>query len=518
MGSISEVACSCNEAEEGERGSECDGVGDFDRDKDAVAGKFETLLSGDEKQLDNNLNAKERRSRKRLMKKNLLVTSAAFLFLFTAFRGLQNLQSTINCIEGLGLASLATVYFCMVLSCLFLPPLAIRYLDAKWTIAACMSCFVLYTAMNFYPQWYTLIPAAALLGAAAAPLWAAQFTHTTTTGIRYAALSRDDSDAVVNRFFGIFFMFFQSSMVWGSLLSSTVLQSGSSENNSTADSRATYTYTCGAKDCQRTSGNETTYCNPPPDDVKNILLGAFLFGGVIAVGLITIGLDNLKKPGKKNNTKKSKFQLFLSTLKLMKTQRMIFIIPMSFYGGLDQAFVAGDFTKSYISCALGVDMVGYILICYGVGDTIFSLLVGRVAKYTGRVALVTTAALINLILFITLLLWDPTTRGNLVVFFWLAAVWGLADAIWRTQLSSKHSVRRAVQQQAGSGLLQPHPVGVSRLRSGICIQYVSVRLGEALYHDCLPASGTPAVFPCRVQVSERTDRANEKHRISEYSR
>ena len=48
--------------------------------------------------------------------KNLLLISLAFLFVFTAFQALSNLQSSINCDEGLGLASLAAIYATLIVS------------------------------------------------------------------------------------------------------------------------------------------------------------------------------------------------------------------------------------------------------------------------------------------------------------------------------------------------------------------------------------------------------------------
>ena len=57
--------------------------------------------------------------------KNILVVSLGFLFLFTAFQALQNLQSSLYPDPHLGLASLAVVYASIVLSALFVPPIAI---------------------------------------------------------------------------------------------------------------------------------------------------------------------------------------------------------------------------------------------------------------------------------------------------------------------------------------------------------------------------------------------------------
>lgn len=51
--------------------------------------------------------------------------------------------------------------------------------------------------------------------------WSAKCTYLTQVGNRYAALIGDKSaESCISRFFGFFFMAFQSSQVWGNLISS----------------------------------------------------------------------------------------------------------------------------------------------------------------------------------------------------------------------------------------------------------------------------------------------------------
>jgi len=56
--------------------------------------------------------------------------------------------------------------------------------------------------------------------------------------------------------------------------------------------------------------------------------------------------------------------------------------------------------QSFITCPLAVNWVGFVLICYGACDSIFSFSFGRVEKYTGRWPLFTLAFLINIALII----------------------------------------------------------------------------------------------------------------------
>jgi hypothetical protein len=58
--------------------------------------------------------------------KNIVVISLAFMVHFTAFQGAGNLQSSVNADEGLGTVSMATIYFSLILSNVFLPVVMIR--------------------------------------------------------------------------------------------------------------------------------------------------------------------------------------------------------------------------------------------------------------------------------------------------------------------------------------------------------------------------------------------------------
>jgi hypothetical protein len=58
--------------------------------------------------------------------RNIIVISIAFMVHFTAFSGTSNLQSSINAIEGLGTASLMSIYVSMMISTVFLPVIVIR--------------------------------------------------------------------------------------------------------------------------------------------------------------------------------------------------------------------------------------------------------------------------------------------------------------------------------------------------------------------------------------------------------
>ena len=152
--------------------------------------------------------------------KNIAAVSLAFMVQFTAFQGTANLQSSINASEGLGTVSLSAIYAALVLSCIFVPTFVIKRLTVKWTLCVSMLCYAPYIAAQFYPRFYTLVPAGVLLGLGAAPMWAAKATYLTQVGAVYAKLTDQAVDGIVVRFFGFFFLAWQTAELWGNLISS----------------------------------------------------------------------------------------------------------------------------------------------------------------------------------------------------------------------------------------------------------------------------------------------------------
>jgi hypothetical protein len=64
----------------------------------------------------------------------------------------------------------------------------------------------------------SIFKAAAFVGLAAAPLWTSKCSYLTDTGTIYAESKSIQKDIIINRFFGIFFLFCQSSLLTMSYL------------------------------------------------------------------------------------------------------------------------------------------------------------------------------------------------------------------------------------------------------------------------------------------------------------
>jgi hypothetical protein len=106
--------------------------------------------------------------------KNLFLLCVAFLLQFTAFRAINNLQSSLNTEANVGVNSLSIIYGFLIFSSIFLPHPLMALLGLKWTIVICQIPYVskfnllnsnvfffsylLYVAANYYPKAYLMYP------------------------------------------------------------------------------------------------------------------------------------------------------------------------------------------------------------------------------------------------------------------------------------------------------------------------------------------------------------------------
>ncbi|CAL4066106.1 unnamed protein product, partial [Meganyctiphanes norvegica] len=386
------------------------------------------------------------KSMKFVIMKNIIIMSIAFTFNFTAYNAMANLQSSIN--AQLGTASLSTLYAALVVSCMFVPSWLIRKLKYKKTTALCMLAYSTYIAAQFYPEYYTLVPTAIIVGIGAAPMWSAQCSYFTQAGQTFAKLTGEDSEVVVTRFFGIFFLFFQSSQIWGNLISSLVLNRGAASADKNATTIEEY---CGANfmpgvDIPFGEGEDA---NEIRDEDRYLMSGIYLACAILSSAIVFIFVDPLSKfcTEETSNSNKTGLQLVVATFNLMRNPYQLLIIPLTIWSGLEQAFIGADFTASYVQCGLGVEMVGYVLICYGVVDSIFSLSLSHVVKLVGRIPVFTMGAVINFSVIIALLFWVPDPDQP-VLFFVFAGLWGVSDAVWQTQINAFYGVLFPGQSEA----------------------------------------------------------------------
>jgi len=172
-------------------------------------------------------------------RKNFIALSIGFLLIYTAFRSIQALQSSINAAGRLGVVAMACVHGCMAVICpLLAPTITAGCPPPKWTVVLAAVLYVGWMTANLWPHPLTLLPASLVAGVAQCIGWAALIafmrslqhdddrTVTDADGDRETSTDnhyREQRRRRECRLNAAFVACFQSSHIWGNLVSSLML-------------------------------------------------------------------------------------------------------------------------------------------------------------------------------------------------------------------------------------------------------------------------------------------------------
>ncbi|KAJ0088166.1 hypothetical protein Patl1_31901 [Pistacia atlantica] len=378
------------------------------------------------------------------------ILSCAFLLIFLAYGAAQNLETTVNTEGNLGTISLGILYLSFTFFSLF-SSLVVRLLGSKNAIVLGTTGYWLFVAANLKPSWYTMVPASVYLGFAASIIWVGQGTYLTSTARSHARDHNLHEGTIIGKFNGEFWGVFASHQLVGNLISLALLRNGTGGT---------------------TSGT-------------TLLFIVFL----ISMTLGTILMCFLSKDdgkGEKGSADAS-VNFYSYVVSLSKSViaplfdiKMILIIPLIAYSGLQQAFVWAEFTKEIVTPTLGAPGVGGAMAMYGAFDALVSkrsrnkntsiallVLYANVPKIKCSLAagqltsglssityIVFGGALVQAVVFLWLLLKYSVTGGILGIIYPLlmAAILGIGDGVLNTQLSAligilfKHDTEGAFAQ------------------------------------------------------------------------
>ncbi|MCP9262193.1 putative potassium channel regulatory protein unc-93 [Dirofilaria immitis] len=331
---------------------------------------------------------------KRKIRVNLWIVSLAFLFLFTAFHGLQNLQSSIN--GPLGTDSLSIFYISLSVSYLFVPSFILNRLGCKRTLIASSGIFMIYMLSNFLPKYYSLIPSSILAGCAGSCLWAAKCVYILECGTKYAQLNIEAQNVL-----WLLFMVLHLGQVIGNVISSFILTTATGYRQLEDQVQKC----CGhffRDNISYLSNQAIENLQRPTQSVYLSLCGIYFCCTIVALMIVLLFLNSLRKD--------------------------------EIASGAEQAFVVGLYTKAYIGCGLGIGQIGYVMTAFGVADAICSLVFGPLMKLFGRMPLFVFGAVISMLVSLTLLIW-PLNPDDTSLFYAIVGVLGMADGVWNTQIS-----------------------------------------------------------------------------------
>lgn len=354
------------------------------------------------------------------------ILSSAFLLIFLAYGAAQNLETTVNSDGGLGNISLGILYVSFMFFSLVASSV-VKALGSKNALVLGTTGYWLFIAANLKPSWYTMVPASLYLGFAASIIWVGEGTYLTSIARSRARDFGIHEGTVIGKFNGEFWGMFASHQFVGNLISLGLLSNG--EDGSTSGT--------------------------------TLLFIVFL----VSMTLGTILMCFLRKTAEKEEIEPaaadSSVSFYSSIASLSNSVitplldiRMLLIIPLIAYSGLQQAFVWADYTKEIVEPVLGEAGVGGAMAVYGAFDAICSLVAGRLTTGLKSITYIVCGGLLAQAAIFIWLLNYSATAGVLGTIYPLlmAAVLGIGDGVLNTQLSAllallfKHDTEGAFAQ------------------------------------------------------------------------
>ncbi|KAL6336273.1 hypothetical protein AAG906_014442 [Vitis piasezkii] len=320
------------------------------------------------------------------------ILSCSFLLIFLAYGATQNLESSVNTDEDLGTIALGILYLSFTIFSL-IASLVVRMMGSKNALILGTTGYWLFMAANLKPRWSTMVPASVYLGFAASVIWVGQGTYLTATARSHA----NDNNLHEGTFVG-------------NLITLALLKDGA-----------------------KGSAGGTT-----------LLFIVFLCSMTLGTILMWF-LRRRDNKGEEGSLEPAvgfysyAVSLSKSVITPLFDVRMLLIIPLFVYSGLQQAFVWAEFTKYIVTPALGVSGVGGSMAVFGAFDAICSLAAGRLTSGLLSITwIVSGGAFAQVIVLLWILLKYRVTSGVLGTIYPLlmAAIWGIGDGVFNTQINA----------------------------------------------------------------------------------
>eukprot|EP00756_Hemistasia_phaeocysticola_P013055 Hpha_TRINITY_DN15248_c0_g1::TRINITY_DN15248_c0_g1_i1::g.67783::m.67783 len=355
---------------------------------------------------------------------------------------------------NVGSVAIGLLYATFTVCCL-IGPYVVDVIKPKWSISVAFINFSIFCCANMlvskFPksvelQWGVLVPASALVGFSASFLWTAQGTYLTIIAIQYATVTGMESQtAALGLFNGIFWGFFQFTQITGNLAESLLLNQAGWSNTSlmllylvSAGSGLTLSlFLQNVSDDEVTDDHESPSGNGSGRHSRASTAASVsrqsTYSGVMGP---QAGTGNAKTHTT-DHVQKTFLQSVKGVVTIWGDRRMLCLIPLIMYSGLEMGFIWGDFTSNWVKPSVGTNNIGYVMAAFGASDVLFSALLGKVSDSIGRFPVVLLGSTAQLATLVTLYKVDVggcDHKWTLLIIS--ACAWGIGDAAYNTQIGA----------------------------------------------------------------------------------
>ncbi|GFT67661.1 protein unc-93 homolog A [Nephila pilipes] len=398
----------------------------------------------DEEEDENEENIGSIQTERKVMK-NCVVLGIAIILCFSGFSALQSLQSSL--FPFTGLHSLSILYFFAIFSSLC-GPIIDQKIGLNWTFLAVSLMESLYVLVFHYYHPVALITCAIFLGLCLGPTIRVQKSYLSRNISRLSYVTQAMRNKIQQRYLRIFFLTSKSCYFWGHLVATIIMEySGATVTDDLSLSNSTggtvtvvqRTEVCYERLC--TNGIYPTEIDSDDVDSSSPIISPnttklfiYVFTSSIVVGflIVVIFLEKVEILLEQDPMERSLLYQTMRQIRLILIDKNVRLaLPMLIFIGIEQAFIFGDFTRAYISCALGLQSVSFTMMCLGGAHTLGSIGVHLFSQHFQRPIIMAAGLVCQSGLLMVLWLWTPV-QDDAAVFYVIAGGWGLCNAIWET--------------------------------------------------------------------------------------
>lgn len=139
------------------------------------------------------------------------------------------------------------------------------------------------------------------------------------------------------------------------------------------------------------------------------MIAIYLALSLLSILVVAIFLDDIHK---KEAEQSNPFEFLKKTLKFASGKFQILLIPITMTYGYALGFLSSDFTKSFVSCSIGVDKIGFVILFNAIFGSVFSSLCGYLSKLIGRISVISLGILLYMGVFVYCIFWVPNPENR----------------------------------------------------------------------------------------------------------
>ena len=251
-----------------------------------------------------------------------------------AYQGLQNIQSSINKDEGLGLVSLAILCAGYMVSSILTVGM-VKSIGTRYTIIFGSVAYLIFIALNYHPRWYTLVPGSLVAGLGSGPLIVASNCHLIAMAVRMAPILNERKEVLVGKYLGILYLANGLAMPPGNIASSLLFYYTEKYGNISSNETNATSFNCGLLETFRI---DSIYLH--------ILISVYAFIQILSLLSAILFIDNtVATPSTFAEKASVLMTATTSTVKNAFSINVLVLAPIGIYSGIELSFPSGIFAR-----------------------------------------------------------------------------------------------------------------------------------------------------------------------------